>query len=85
MIHQTLATSITIKGIGIHSGEIITMTCHPSDKGIISISNIKEKTPTLELTIENLAQTHNRATQFKNETANITTTEHFLSVSEPND
>ena len=80
MIHQTLATSITIKGIGIHSGEIITMTCHPSDKGIISITNIKEKTPTLELTIKNLAQNHNRATQFKYKTSNITTTEHFLSA-----
>ena len=80
MNHQTLANSITLTGIGIHSGETITMTCHPSTEGIISISNIKEKTPPLILSLSNLAQTHNRATKFQNETATITTTEHFLSA-----
>ena len=80
MNHQTLNRSITIKGIGIHSGESITMTCHPSDTGNISITNIKDKTPPLTLNLSTLAQTHHRATEFKNDTSKITTTEHFLSA-----
>ncbi|RAP25953.1 UDP-3-O-[3-hydroxymyristoyl] N-acetylglucosamine deacetylase [Candidatus Marinamargulisbacteria bacterium SCGC AG-333-B06] len=80
MNHQTLSRSITIKGIGIHSGKSITMTCHPSNNKVIKITNIKEKTPSLTLSLNTLAKTHTRATQFQNSTSSITTTEHFLSA-----
>ena len=76
MNHKTIAQSITFHGIGIHSGQEITMTCNPSINGTITVTNTKDNA-TLTLALDTLAESHHRATVFQNDKTYLSTPEHF--------
>tara|TARA_B100000427_G_scaffold65888_1_gene52402 strand:+ start:1728 stop:2552 length:825 start_codon:yes stop_codon:yes gene_type:complete len=80
MNHKTISQPIEFKGIGIHSGKEITMTCNPSTSGSITVINSKDNNTTLPLTLDTLAESHKRATLFKNKFTYLSTPEHFLSA-----
>ena len=79
MNHKTISESITFHGIGIHSGQEITMTCNPSTDGTITVTNTKDNA-SLILDLDTLAESHHRATVFQNNKTYLSTPEHFLSA-----
>jgi UDP-3-O-[3-hydroxymyristoyl] N-acetylglucosamine deacetylase len=80
MTHKTIKEKITFVGIGIHSGNPVTMTIHPSSKNQIIFYNLNNPSKKLVVAPKNCSAIHNRATYLKNNTMTIQTPEHFLAA-----
>lgn len=78
-MRKTIATSATVKGIGLHTGLPATMTFKPAANGITFLrTDIAQATPIAALA-DNVSSTL-RGTNLKNETAEVCTVEHALSA-----
>src|SRR4030095_3763359 len=76
---QTLRQSVRYSGIGLHSGNRVTMTLQPAPPGgeIRFRRMDREGKPEIEARIENVAQT-NRSTTLAKGNAKVQTVEHVL-------
>lgn len=82
MLYQrTLAKSVTVTGIGIHSGRKVTMVLHPAeaDSGICFKRVDLSDAPVLRATAETVGATENNTTLGQGHNA-VHTVEHLLSV-----
>lgn len=82
MLYQrTLAKSVTVTGIGIHSGRKVTMVLHPAeaDSGICFKRVDLPNAPVLRATAETVGATENNTTLGQGHNA-VHTVEHLLSV-----
>lgn len=77
---KTVSASISFKGIGIHSGELVTMTVSPSESNT-GLTFIRTDTDNKEVpvSIHNLKHT-DRATALEYNSVRISTPEHILSA-----
>jgi UDP-3-O-[3-hydroxymyristoyl] N-acetylglucosamine deacetylase len=75
----TIKNSVQIKGIGLHTGEPVTMRLEPleADSGIIFYRNDKNKS--IKLSVDNIVDTK-MATTIGVDDVTISTIEHFLSA-----
>ncbi len=76
---RTLATSTTFQGIGLHTGEKVTLTIHPapSDHGYVFKRTDLEGQPTIKADVDNVVTTR-RGTTLQQNGAQVNTTEHVL-------
>lgn len=78
---HTLAQSITISGVGIHSGHSVTMILEPADpnSGIIFQRTDLKDQPTVKADVDFVVET-NRSTTLSNNGATVNTVEHLLAA-----
>ncbi|KXS45890.1 MAG: UDP-3-O-[3-hydroxymyristoyl] N-acetylglucosamine deacetylase [Candidatus Frackibacter sp. T328-2] len=78
---HTLKQEISYKGIGLHTGEEVNITCKPlpANSGIIFRRVDLSSNPEVEAKIENVIATK-RSTTIGNEDCEINTTEHLLAA-----
>ena len=78
-MRKTLATAVTVKGIGLHTGQPATMTFKPAENGITFLrTDIPGATP-IVADVYHVGSTL-RGTNLKNDTAEVCTVEHALSA-----
>ena len=80
MKRKTIKNIQTLKGIGIHTGEICSITFKPSEQGYISFirTDLENSEPIIALA-QNVSSTL-RGTNIANQTAEVHTIEHVLSA-----
>lgn len=80
MKRKTIKNEQTLKGVGIHTGEICSITFKPSKQGYISFvrTDLENSKPIIALA-QNVSSTL-RGTNIANETAEVHTIEHVLSA-----
>ncbi|AFZ44645.1 UDP-3-O-(3-hydroxymyristoyl) N-acetylglucosamine deacetylase [Halothece sp. PCC 7418] len=78
---QTIAQSFTLTGVGLHSGEKVTVTVKPAtaDEGRYFVRTDLPKTPTIPATVNAVSQTQ-MSTELANGEATVRTVEHLLSA-----
>ena len=74
---NTLSEMVTIKGIGIHSGEDVVMQVIPMDEAGIVFEYQSER---VVVSLESISSKHVRSTALTNGTVTIFTPEHFLAA-----
>ena len=81
MNQKTLAGSFTVKGIGLHTGTSVEMTCYPADpgQGIVFVRMDQESKVEIPASIVNVDSTY-RSTTIKKGELCVHTTEHLLSA-----
>ena len=78
-MRKTLASTVVIKGIGLHTGQPSTMTFKPAENGITFLrTDVPGATPIIA-DVYHVGSTL-RGTNLKNETAEVCTVEHALSA-----
>ncbi len=78
-MRKTLASSVVIKGIGLHTGKPVSMTFKPAENGITFLrTDIPGATP-IVADVYHVGSTL-RGTNLKNDTAEVCTVEHALSA-----
>lgn len=80
-LQKTLKESITLSGIGLHTGEKVTMTINPAEEnhGYIFQRIDLEGKPTIKADVDNVVSTK-RGTSLKQNDAVVNTTEHVLAA-----
>ena len=78
---HTLASSITIKGVGIHSGQDVEMTLKPAEPntGIVFKRVDLEGSPTVKADVDNVIDT-TRSTTIEANGARVSTIEHLMAA-----
>ena len=81
MQQQTIATNVTLSGIGLHSGQEVTLNLYPApaDHGIVFVRSDLPARPRIAATIANLHQ-RMRCTALVADNAEVHTTEHLLAT-----
>ena len=81
MNQKTLGASFSLKGIGLHTGTNVEMTCSPADPGtgVVFIRTDLENKPEIPASIVNVDSTY-RSTTIKKGDVFVHTTEHLLSA-----
>ncbi|MBT5614689.1 MAG: UDP-3-O-[3-hydroxymyristoyl] N-acetylglucosamine deacetylase, partial [Flavobacteriales bacterium] len=80
-LQKTIQNSVSISGVGIHTGVFTTMTLVPAEAntGIRFIRTDLEENPAIKADIDNVFST-DRSTGLKKENAEINTVEHILAA-----
>ncbi len=80
-MQQTIAKSISYTGIGLHSGQPVTIELHPGpeDSGIVFCRTDLQGRPCVKASAENVTDTM-RATTLENGAAKVFTVEHLLAA-----
>lgn len=78
-MRKTLTTATTIKGIGLHTGQPVTMTFKPAENGITFLRTDLPDAKPIIADVYHVGSTL-RGTNLKNETAEVCTVEHALSA-----
>ena len=78
-MRKTLASATTIKGIGLHTGQPVTMTFKPAENGITFLRTDLPDAKPIVADVYHVGSTL-RGTNLKNETAEVCTVEHALSA-----
>ncbi len=78
---QTVANAITISGVGIHTGQHVTMTIEPAEPntGFVFKRIDLEGEPTIKADVDNVTETR-RSTTLESNGAKVTTIEHLLAA-----
>lgn len=81
MKQRTLAAPVTFKGIGLHTGEKVTLTIHPApdDHGYVFKRSDIDGAPTIKASIDHVVSTQ-RGTTLEENGARVHTTEHVLAA-----
>lgn len=81
MKRRTIEREVTLQGIGLHTGENITIKCLPTPTFGIKFKRVDLETPvTINADPNNVTKT-SRSTTISNEGVSISTIEHFLAAS----
>ncbi len=78
-MRKTLATTTTVKGIGLHTGIPSVMTFKPAENGITFLRKDLPQSKPITAHVSSVGSTL-RGTNLKNETAEVWTVEHVLSA-----
>ena len=76
---KTIAQPFTVSGVGLHSGETVTVTIKPTEEGRYFVRTDLPDTPIIPATVSAVSQTQ-MSTELANGEAKVRTVEHLLSA-----